>query len=180
MGCKDFCLKFIHGLLAILEVGIAIAIICIVAIQLSDVWEMITGSNNSCALSTPEHGDDLCIYAYVVCGISIGVSLVLSILLCCTCDLCGLGKFLDLLFAALACAWWIAAAVVFTRYVAQANDDNCSSPESACDDKSDWRNAVAILAWINVGLFAISGLISLIRICRCCCGCCFEDDKYKD
>ncbi len=44
-------------------------------------------------------------YAYVVVGVSLAVSLAVSLLQCLTCNLCGLGKILDILLAAFGTVW---------------------------------------------------------------------------
>lgn len=46
-------------------------------------------------------------YVYAVCGISLVVSSIISIVQCCTCNLCGLGKILDLLFAGFGLVWCV-------------------------------------------------------------------------
>lgn len=52
-----------------------------------------------------------CRYTYVVVGVSLAVSLAVSLLQCLTCNLCGLGKILDILLAAFGTVWWALQAI---------------------------------------------------------------------
>lgn len=44
---------------------------------------------------------------FVVAGISVIVSLLISLVQCVTCHLCGIGGVLDVIFAAAGTAWWV-------------------------------------------------------------------------
>lgn len=77
------------------------------AIQLQDVTYN-EGNNtftSTCSLGTAVESSSLCVYAYALAGISLGVSFVISLLQCCTCNLCGLGKLLDIIFSVVGTAW---------------------------------------------------------------------------
>lgn len=58
---------------------------------------------NRCPSSSPPENlmapscSSLCTYTFVVCGVSLLVSSVISIIQCCTCNLCGLGRILDVI-----------------------------------------------------------------------------------
>jgi len=56
----------------------------------------------------------------VVCGISIAVSAAVSLLQCCTCNLCGLGNILDILLAAAGTVWWVPLVALWRPLVAAA------------------------------------------------------------
>ena len=47
-----------------------------------------------------------------MCAISLAATFVMACLLWCTCHLCGWGPLLELMFALLGLAWWLAAALV--------------------------------------------------------------------
>lgn len=61
--------------------------------------------NGVVMLATPCVPPWPCSYAYVVVGVSLAVSLAVSLLQCLTCNLCGLGKILDILLAAFGTVW---------------------------------------------------------------------------
>ena len=87
-------------LLPIVQVLLAIAIIVVVAVQLVDVGVDGTSYSYSCLLGQDYLSTSLCTYTFVVCGVSLVVSSLISIIQCCTCNLCGLGKILDVLVGA--------------------------------------------------------------------------------
>jgi hypothetical protein len=90
-------------LLPIVQVLLAIAIIVVVAVQLVDVGVDGTSYSYSCLLGQDYLSTSLCTYTFVVCGVSLVVSSLISIIQCCTCNLCGLGKILDVLVRAAYC-----------------------------------------------------------------------------
>lgn len=55
------------------------------------------GCSYQCLLGQDYMSSSLCTYTFVVCGVSLVVSAVISMIQCCTCNLCGLGKILDVL-----------------------------------------------------------------------------------
>ncbi len=126
----------------VVKIGIAIAIILIVALHLQNVSFSYSGDPNvqfQCLLGGNIGGSSLCSYAYAVCGLSLAINLGVSIVLCCTCDLvsviawspnhicawspyhipaqCGLGCLLECAFSGVGTAWWLAASLVFSKYV---------------------------------------------------------------
>lgn len=86
---------------------VAVAIVAIVATKLSDVTYSNAGIYQTCSLGQcgTSCSGSLCNYMYAVAGVSMAVSLGISILQCCTCNLCGLGGILDILFAIAGTAW---------------------------------------------------------------------------
>ncbi|GLC70752.1 hypothetical protein PLESTF_001029500 [Pleodorina starrii] len=54
----------------------------------------------------------MCSYVYTVCGISLMATFAMACLLWCTCHCCGWGPMLELAFALLGTAWWLAAVLV--------------------------------------------------------------------
>lgn len=116
-------------------------------------------------------------------GISVIVSLLISLVQCVTCHLCGIGGVLDVIFAAAGTAWWVVvsrrgggvqacdkylvdsslltparrwiiASAIVTKHANQANG---VLPEE------NWRNTVVGMMWAEVGVFGIMFLSGLIR-----------------
>ncbi|GIL52533.1 hypothetical protein Vafri_8373 [Volvox africanus] len=54
----------------------------------------------------------MCSYVYAVSSISLLATFIMACLLWCTCHLCGWGPIVELAFALLGTAWWLAAALV--------------------------------------------------------------------
>eukprot|EP00798_Chlamydomonas_sp_ICE-L_P032116 gene32116-16633_t len=194
MGCcGEFLLKIFKFLIKLIEVGCAIAIIIIIAIHLQDV-KVTPGGENILTDGFPEYkftcalgnlndqffgtsATNYCAYAYSVAGISLAASLVMSILLCLTCDLCGCGLVFELILALCLALWWMAAGIVFA--VSKANDwgqswedvsnafDNLFSWEMTQDN---WRTSIPILAWIACVCFFLTFLICVTQLACGCCG----------
>lgn len=163
--------KALAGLCHLLKLGIAIAIIVIVAVHLNDITvdRGLTRYRSSCLMGD-SNGADLCIYAYVVCGISLIATILLSIFLCVTCDLCGLGFIFEFILALFGTLWWLAAAIVFTTEGTRATD--ASVPQHG------WRLAVWILCWIQFVIFAFITLLYLVRGLSKICSCCTRRERH--
>lgn len=96
---------------------VAVAIVVVVATKLSDTQivapnlsDGLQGSdfqiiNSTCTLAEDYKSSSMCNYVYALAGVSIAVSIAISLLQCCTCNLCGLGGVLDLIFAVAGTAW---------------------------------------------------------------------------
>lgn len=198
MGCCGECLaKILHIFLRIIETAIAIAIIIIVAVHLQDHTVSLFEDGNDavdvkfqCMLgNTVQQANDdssanLCAYTYAVCGISLGVTLVVSLLLCITCNLCGGGVIIELIAMCFLCVWWIICGSVLSKQAADTNDITDDAQEyfdNLWDLKftqKDWRNTVVILAWIAALCFFIEFVICC---CRLLCGCCGgKDSELKE
>lgn len=163
MGCGGF----LSGLAGFLQVGVAVAVIVITYIKLDhyDVNISTSGAtvSSQCMLGTTSNGLNLCHYTYAVGGVSLAASAALGLLLCCTCNLCGLGGILDTIFAAVGTAWWAVAGVVLNNYMHQ--------PAVSALPQYNWRLIIIILAFVSCALFGFTVLISLGRLCsRCCSG----------
>ncbi|KAG1676148.1 hypothetical protein FOA52_004988 [Chlamydomonas sp. UWO 241] len=121
---------------------------------------------------------NLCVYAYVVAGLSLALSLALSIFLCFTCNLCGLGPVLEAICSGFGAVWWLAASLVFSAYVGDAN----SADPEFYPAVARWRNAVAVLSWVTFGLFTAVFTVyigkMLAKICACF-NCCDDGDEGK-
>jgi hypothetical protein len=162
--------------LSVLQVGTAITVISIVAVQLSNVSSIqefagsLDDSVKTCLLSSDPTNGSVCNYAYLVGGLSIVLTVVIGILQLVTCQMCGGGFVLDAVFTGIATAWWIVASLVLSSKVSSAN--------SAGLAKSSWRNAVVILCWVTAGLFGTLFITHLIRAGVRCCKCC--NGRRKD
>mmetsp|Transcript_33685 Transcript_33685/g.60819 ORF Transcript_33685/g.60819 Transcript_33685/m.60819 type:complete len:186 (-) Transcript_33685:394-951(-) len=177
-GCiADVAKRIIVTILSFLKLAFAIAIIVIVAKKLSGDLSPIEviqhNDSTSCYLGANVKGHNLCAYAYAVCGASIVATFIISLFLCITCEFCGLGSIIELLFAGLGTAWWVAASIVFTKYGKTANNDNWPY--------KDARNTVIVLSWLEAVFFGIIVLYGVLKalcsICSCCCGGASEKDK---
>mmetsp|Transcript_35098 Transcript_35098/g.78128 ORF Transcript_35098/g.78128 Transcript_35098/m.78128 type:complete len:189 (-) Transcript_35098:152-718(-) len=174
-------LKIICWVLSLLKTAASVAIIIIVAIHLTDVTvttteDLSVETSYTCYLGITENETDLCVYAYAVCGLSIVSSLVISLFLCCTYELCGLGFIVEGAFALVGTVWWLVASLVFSKYVAEANNDDL--------ELKNWRNSVVVLSWFCFGCFAFVMSIILIKMLAkiwSCCSCCNDDgDKAEN
>jgi hypothetical protein len=138
------------------QVVLAAVIIALVATKLDDVqWENgeLTATKATCALGSSFNSASLCVYTYIVAAVSIGVGLVLALLMCATCNLCGVGKHLNVFVAALGTVWWaIAGALV------QKNLNSASTAASV----------VSIMIWIQAGLFGAMLVAAIFWACGCC------------
>lgn len=164
-------------LCTVLQVALAAAIIGIVAAQLHNVtftadfgastaggtpqWGIHTHA--SCSLGTAVESTSLCTYTYVLAGLSLLISALISLVKCVTCDLCGLGGLLDIIFSVVGTCWWAVGASVVTKHVQEA--------ASADLPLQQWRDAVMAMAWAEVGMF---GALIVAGTCGCasklCCG----------
>mmetsp|Transcript_7924 Transcript_7924/g.23885 ORF Transcript_7924/g.23885 Transcript_7924/m.23885 type:complete len:180 (-) Transcript_7924:1586-2125(-) len=176
MGCcGKFLVKVFAFLLNLFKLGGAIAIICIVAIHLVNV-EFYEIFEYECLLGAWE-GKNLCDFAFVIAAVSIGVEAAVFILLCCTCNLCGLGYIIETIFMGFGSMLWLAASLVFTDNVMHAN--NTIDGDSQFEK---WRTAVLGLSWAIFGAFVILFFVYLFKmlapVCPCL-NCCDDDDKNR-
>jgi mannose-P-dolichol utilization defect protein 1 len=152
-----------------LQTAVATAIIVITALKLHKVsvgWNADTYNadvSNVCLLGHTEQGGNLCYFAYIVSGISIIATGILSLLQCCTCNLCGLGTVLDAIFAAAGTVLWAVAGVMFNWYQ--------KLPAMAAVPRQQWRHSIPILCFTACTLFGIMCLAAIYSIfAACCCG----------
>ncbi|KAL4458431.1 hypothetical protein ABPG75_013296 [Micractinium tetrahymenae] len=166
MGACSPCNILFH-VFSICTSILAILIAILVSVKLMDVSVSVDGTNvsynYSCLLGTDYGSSSLCTYTYVVIGVSLAVSLAVSLLQCLTCNLCGLGNILDILLAAFGTVWWAVASGVIASH---ANDPLPPSAQPASDSVSTARDAVPIMTYIEVGLFAAMFVSSIFRCCR--------------
>lgn len=157
------------GLVSFLQLGTALAVILITYYKLSHISNFhVDGqsrtytSSGTCLMGQDTNSTKLCVYAYFIAGVSILATIIVSLFLCCTCDLCGCGSVFEFLFAAAGTAWWAIAAIVLMKNSWQADDANVSM--------HDWRLANWIICWVGCGLFLLLALLSFARAISMCCG----------
>lgn len=185
MGCCCDCVssvikKILVVAISLVKIACVVAILIIVSNKLYNVD--VTFSNTSlktnvqCLMGDNYNGTSLCEYIWAVCGLSLVASLVLTILLCCTCDLCGLGDWLQFAFSLFMTGWWAIASAIFAKNGKDANDKDVPM--------EDYRNTVIILCFVVTGLFAVLTLVYLVECVKClknclCCCCSSDKDKYS-
>lgn len=162
-------LSILQFILVIAQIGISIAIAVVVR---QDLWYQIPGTAyNNCyyywygrtvcygewvCLMT-ESSTNICSYAWAVCAVSFGLSILLAI------AQAGRGRYgraclCSAVFAALVgLAWWIGGAVTFLVNSNNADDSGIKLLDDAHND----RVAVYAMAWTEVGLFFLSALVAL-------------------
>lgn len=163
-GCTP-CNILFH-ITAFLQVVLAIAIVVVVAVQLVDVNVDGGSYSYSCLLGQDYLSSSLCTYTFVVCGVSLVVSALISLIQCCTCNLCGLGKVLDIVLGAAGAIWWGVASGVIGKNAMDPLSSSVSSTTNSSVDTA--REAVPIMCWVETGIFAAMFVTSLFRLCDCC------------
>lgn len=155
------------ALTCFLQVAAAAAIIVITAMKLHrvsisfDKQSYQADVSNVCLLGTTDNGANLCYFAYIVSGISIVATGILSLLQCCTCNLCGLGLILDGVFAAAGAVLWGIAGYIFDFYRKQ--------PLMALVPRPEWRQSIPILAYAACALFGLMLLAAAYALLSTCC-----------
>ncbi|GIL79709.1 hypothetical protein Vretimale_12360 [Volvox reticuliferus] len=178
--------KALLAIMSILRVGLALAIIIITAKQLYhisfylSVNDQLIRYEGECLMAGSVHGEDVCSYTYAVCGLSLLLSLITSILLCITCDMCGAGSWLEFVVEGFQTAWWIVAGIVISKKVKDSNDVRLEG--DAKMPKTEWRNAVAVMTWVAALLSLLIAFVylteSLAALAKCL-GCCGYKKKDK-
>ncbi|GLI68105.1 hypothetical protein VaNZ11_012432 [Volvox africanus] len=182
MGCiSKLCRKLFVGILSLIKVGVSIAIVIIVAIHLykTDIkWKKgdLPEVKPTCLMTGSVKGSSVCEYTFAVCGLSMLLSLLTSLLLCLTCDFCGLGDWIEFAVAGLQTAWWVIAAIIISKNVRDSNNYmGVGLPNEG------WRDAVAVMSWVNSAASSLCALIFLCQACKClgkACSCCCDDDSH--
>ncbi|GLI68104.1 hypothetical protein VaNZ11_012431 [Volvox africanus] len=172
--------KIILAILSIFRVALALAIIIITAKQLYHVnfWftfkDTLYRYDGKCLMAGSVYGENVCSYAFAVCGLSLLLSLITSFLLCITCDLCGAGSWIEFVVEGFQTAWWVIAGIVISKKVKDSNDVRLEG--GARMPKEEWRNAVAVMTWVAALLSLLIAFVylteSLSALAKClgCCG----------
>ena len=187
----DLCSSSFPPLSVNLQTGLAIAITVYTAIELSNIsWDpanLPSGNFYSnvtdtkfCALGTQATNftigdytfqvnsisDNNCLFIMILGGCTIGLGIVIGIIQCYTCHLCGFGGILDFAFAVCGTAAWCAAAIVVTNVY----NDGKNALNAFVTDFQDEREILMIMCWVEMGLFATIILSSILKCASCCCG----------
>lgn len=174
-----------------MQSGLALAITVYTAIKLVDVsWNPLLipsegadfnnlTSTSFCALGkestnftigdysfdTASISNNNCLFLQILGGCTIGLGIVIGIIQCYTCHLCGLGGILDFIFAAAGSAAWVVASLMVTNIYKDGN----ASDNPAVIAFNDERETIMIMCWVEFGLFASIIFASILK-CLTCCG----------
>lgn len=152
------------ALLSILQIGTAVAVLAITALQLAnvDTWKDLWNSK-LCKAGPDPTNSSVCTYLYAVGGVSIVLTIIIGLMQLITCNMCGCGKYMDAVFTILAAGWWLAAGFITA---AQAKAADQTSPVIP---GKEWRTTIVLLCWITAGLFGVLFFVHLGRIGVSCC-----------
>ena len=146
----------------------AAVIMAVTFVKLQDVdfdyTNPLTPQEASCLLGEDPTSGSACVLVEVIAGVTIALGLVVGILQCVTCDCCGFGGLVDFLFACAGVVIWLGTSISVSDAADAA--DNSSNPAYA-QAGTDWRNAVVIMCWVELGLFAT---IAIAALARCATG----------
>lgn len=129
----------------------------------------------SCLLGSNDNESDYfssnnCLMVQITAGLTIGLGIVIGIIQCYTCYLCGLGGILDGLFALAGAAVWGAISGVLTDSLNDKGQfeqiDSDFTPEEI-DTYNSRRNSTEVMCWVEFGLFCF---IVFATILKCCPG----------
>lgn len=159
------------------QVACAAAIIVITATQLHQVkitfdekWNL--DIPNTCLLGKMDNSGNLCYLAYLSSGLSILATFALSVLQCCTCNLCGMGLILDGVLGAAGTLMWCAVGLIFNTYHNRPAMQHVPQPQ--------WRLSITVLSFTACALFgimALAAVYSILKALCCCCSCCGGGSK---
>jgi hypothetical protein len=184
------CVNIISAIASLCVSLLALIIIIFVSIKLTDVsfngvnydFQCLLGTNTGLSTFTSNN----CIMLQILSGLTIGVGLLIGIIQCYTCNLCGLGGILDGLFSLCGAGAWGYAAGVINHAVnsngqlreeynqgtlnTTAIDNVISSSQiglvsTEADTVNNQRNATRIMCWIEFGLFCFILFASLMKCC---------------
>ena len=187
------CVNILAAITSLCVSLLALIIVIYVSIKLTDVTFDGVNFEFYCLLGTNDNlytfSSNNCLMLQILSGLTIGVGLVIGIIQCYTCNLCGLGGILDGLFSLCgAGAWGYAAGVINTavnsngelraQYEAGVslpgptnllNRLNLSLNQTFFNDDYNsvinQRDATRIMCWIEFGLFCFLLFASLLKCC---------------
>lgn len=165
---------YMHVLTA-LQIAVAVGVIVVVATGLSVTQEVPVAegqppASTSVCLATTRSAN-LCNYAYWAAGISILVSLMISVMnLCCPRRRNACCLSIESLLALLGALWWTAAGIAEVILGNEANNENLSG--------ETYRTVLWILCFVDAALFALSFFTSAVGCCAACCGMVDDDSDH--
>lgn len=184
------CVNILAAITSLCVSLLALIIVIYVSIKLTDVTFDGVNFEFYCLLGTNDNlytfSSNNCLMLQILSGLTIGVGLVIGIIQCYTCNLCGLGGILDGLFSLCgAGAWGYAAGVINTAV--NSNGELRAQYEAGVslpgptdllnlrlnqtllnDDYNsviNQRDATRIMCWIEFGLFCFLLFASLLKCC---------------
>jgi hypothetical protein len=149
------CTSLLYWLSSLAQTGVAIAILVV----LYDNLVQSFGNTNFCYLSNTLDME-VCNYTATLASVSLFATFVLGVLECVTCNACGCGQVFDAVFSVVAFAWWLTGALVVNKNINDANTANIAESGS--------RDAMQALVWTEMGLFAYTALIGILRVLGTC------------
>lgn len=180
-GCVNILAAIVSFCVSIL----ALIIVIFVSVKLTDVtfdgvnydFQCLLGTNTSLETFTSNN----CLMLQILGGLTIGLGLLIGIIQCYTCNLCGLGGILDGIFSLCGSGAWGYAAGVINHAVdsngqlrseyEQGNLDvssvvfDVSQVSSDVDTTNNQRNATRIMCWIEFGFFCFLLFASILKCC---------------
>ncbi|KAF8057859.1 Slbp [Scenedesmus sp. PABB004] len=158
------CTLCLVALLSVLQLGTAVAVIAITAVQLAGVdsfaWAEVINQKQCLASADPKNLS-VCTYIYAVGGVSIAMTLIIGLLQLVTCNMCGCGKYMDAVFTVVAAGWWLVAGFITAAHARGAGAARVRGRGA--------RTWVVLLCWVTAGLFAALFIVHLARIGVSCC-----------
>jgi hypothetical protein len=183
------CVRTFAAIASLCVSLLALIIVIYVSIKLVDISFDGVDYEFYCLLGTNENlytfSSNNCLMLQILSGLTIGVGLLVGIIQCYTCNLCGLGGILDGIFSLLgAGSWGYAAGVINTAVNSNGElrtkyESGVSLPGPANllqnvdvsllnDDYNsvvNQRDATRIMCWIEFGLFCFLLFASLLKCC---------------
>ena len=183
------CVRTFAAIASLCVSLLALIIVIYVSIKLVDISFDGVDYEFYCLLGTNENlytfSYNNCLMLQILSGLTIGVGLLVGIIQCYTCNLCGLGGILDGIFSLLgAGSWGYAAGVINTAVNSNGElrtkyESGVSLPGPANllqnvdvsllnDDYNsvvNQRDATRIMCWIEFGLFCFLLFASLLKCC---------------
>jgi hypothetical protein len=163
---------YMHCLTA-LQIAVAVGVAIVVSVSLSKTEDVPVAEGQPpipqsvCLAST--RSANLCVYAYWAAGISILLSLLISIMnLCCPERRHACCLSIEALVALLGACFWLAAAISEVILGKEADDANL--------DGGTYRTVLWILCFVNAGLFMLSFFTSAAGCCAAACGIVDDDE----
>ena len=154
---------------------LALFLVIWVTIKLTDVsyngnlgdvsFSCVLGTYTGVGSSSSFSGSSNCLMLQILSGLTIGVGLLISIIQCYTCNLCGLGGVLDGMFALAGAGAWGYAGGVLQSALDDSSVSGAVAEVDAVQTARSRRQTTSILTWVEFGLFCALLLMTLLKCC---------------